>query len=272
MQVYIEYAFLDNFIIDFILLKLSLKCAKVKTNLLRLIISATVGSVLTILLSLLNFNKIFTLLLKILLGLLITFLGGSYVKIKDYLFGTLYFFLFTFLSGGVIIALFNLADIDYENYFILNYNSIIPIGVTFLIVYISSKGFTYIIEKLISNLEKEEFFRRCEITINGVKIKANGYIDSGNRLYDNLTGLPVIMASKLFIKKLYENKALPSSYRNLKIETVSGETTIKIFNIEKLVIYKGLKMNIYNNVIIGESKFNILVGGECDLLLHFSLN
>ncbi len=271
MQVYVEYAFLDNFLIDFILIKLSLKCAKIKTNFFKIFLSAFVGGALVIMLSLFSFNKVVGLALKISVGLLLTLIAGSYVKVKDYFLATFYFFAFTFLSGGAIIALFNLADVDYNSYFVLNYDSLMPIGITFLIVYLSTKLFTYIIKRLISGYEREDFFRKCEVTIDGKTVKASGFIDSGNRLYDNLTGLPVIMASKGFIKKLYRINALPNSYRNLKISTVSGETTIKIFYIEKLVIYKGIKMNIYNNVVIGESLLGIDVDGECDLLLHNTL-
>ncbi len=271
MQVYIEYAFLDNFIMDFLLIRISLKCAKIKTSVLRLIVASIIGTVLTITLSLFTFKSGILIVLKILLGLLIAFLGGSYIKVKDYFLGAFYFFLFTFLSGGIIIAVFNLAGIDYESYFILNYDSVIPIGVTFLIVYLSSKGFTLLIENIIKNKENENFFRKCEIVVKGKKLKAVGFIDTGNKLYDNFTGLPVIIASQSFIKRLALNNSLPSTYKNLKIETVNGSSTIKIFYIDKLMIYKGTQMNIYNNVLLGEGYLNLDVGEKCDLLLHSTL-
>ncbi len=271
MQVYIEYAFLDNFIIDFILLKISLKCAKIKTSTLRLIIASIIGTILTIILSLFSFKSGFLLPIKVLLGLFIAFLGGSYVKVKDYFLGSLYFFLFTFLSGGTIIALFNLAGISYENYFLVNYDSIIPIGVTFLIIYLFTKGFALLIENIIKSKENENFFRKCEIVIKGKKLKVMGYIDTGNKLYDSLTGLPVIIASKNLIKRLADISALPNTYKNLKVETVNGSSIIKIFYIDKLLIYKGINMNIYNNVLLGEGVSNFFIGESCELLLHSTL-
>lgn len=271
MQVYIEYAFLDNFIMDFILLKISLKCAKIKTSIFRLCISSFIGTVLTIILSLFTFKGWVLFALKILLGLLIAFLGGNYIKIKDYLLSVIFFFLFTFLSGGAIIALFNLSGIDYNSYFVLNYNSILPIGVTFLMVYLFTKGFTLLVESIIKNKEKENFYRKCEIVINGKKLKVIGYIDTGNNLYDNFSGLPVIIASKSLIKKLYINNALPNTYKNIMVETINGSSTIKIFYIDKLMIYKGTLMNIYNNVLLGVGGTDLNVGFECDLLLHSTL-
>lgn len=271
MEVYIEYAFIDNFIIDFLLIKISTKCAKIKTNLLRLLVASFIGALIAVVLPLFKVNGIFVFPIKILLGLLITFVAGNYVKLIDYFYASLYFFVLTFLSGGVIIALFNLANIDYESYFILNYNSFIPIGITFLAVYFATKGLIFLVEKLIKGLESETFRRKCMVIINGKKVTAEGFIDTGNKLYDNLTGFPVIVASKNFIKKLAENSALPNSYRNLKIETVNGESTIKIFYVDKLLIYKGVIANIYNNVLIGEGSNNLYVDGYCDLLLHYTL-
>ena len=271
MQVYIEYAFLDNFIMDFLLLKISLKCAKIKTSNLRLIIASIIGTILTIILSIFSFKSGFTLILKILLGLFIAFLGGNYIKFKDYFLGAFYFFLFTFLSGGSIIAIFNLAGISYENYFLINYDSVIPIGVTFLIIYLLTKCFTLLIENVIKNRESENFFRKCEIVMKGKKLKVVGYIDTGNNLYDNLTGLPVIIASKSFIKSLADSSALPNNYKNLSIETVNGKSTIKIFYIDKLMIYKGINVNIYNNVLLGEGVSEFFVNKSCELLLHSTL-
>ncbi len=271
MEVYIEYAFIDNFIIDFILLRISTKCAKIKTSFLRLFIASIVGTIVALVLPLFSINEYFILPIKIMLGLLITYLSGSVIKFKDYIYLNLYFFAFTFLSGGAIIALFNFAGIDYEKYFILNYDSFMPIGITFLLVYLTAYGLLYLVNKLIRSLETESFMRKCEVIINGKKITAQGFIDTGNKLYDNVSGLPVIVASKLFIKKLAVNGALPNSYKKLKIETAGGESTIKIFYIDKLLIYKGVNANIYNNVLIGEGQSDLYVGDYIDLLLHYTL-
>lgn len=271
MQVYIEYAFIDNFIIDFLLIKISTKCAKIKTSFFKILIASFIGTVIAIALPLFNIDNFFILPIKITLGFLIIYIGGSYVKLVDYFISSFYFFIFTFLSGGAIIALFNLANIDYESYFILNYNSFIPIGITFLMVYLVTKSLIWLVEKLVKGLETETFRRKCEVYINNKKILADGFIDTGNKLYDNLTGLPVIVASKTFIKKLAEKGALPNTYRKLNIETVNGESTIKIFYIDKLLIYKGVNLNIYNNVLIGEGSSNLYVDGYCDLLLHYTL-
>ena len=56
--------------------------------------------------------------------------------------------------------------------------------------------------------------------------------------------------------------------KNLSFSTVSGESIMKIYLIDKLVIYNGIEMNIYNNVFIGYSGINFDKGVEYDILLH----
>lgn len=271
MTVYIEYVIIDNFIIDFLLIKSSFKIAKIKSNLLRQIISASVGTAFAIIVPFFNLNGVFNVIVKVLAGFFIVFVGGKYISFKSYFTALFFFFLWTFISGGLIIALFNLADIDYSVYYSINYNSFMPIGISVLLVFLSTKIATKVISELVKYKKITTFIYKCEIEINKTKIKTKGFLDSGNNLYDDLTGLPIIMASKSFVKTLLENKALPNKYRNLEIMTVNGVNEVKIFNIEKLMIYNGAKVNIYNNVLVGISSVNFCYDNSYELLLHSTL-
>ena len=271
MQVYIEYALLDNFIIDFLLLKISYKASRVKSGKLRLFIASVTGAIIAVLFPLLSLNLPFLVILKVLSGMLIVFIGGSYVKLSAFFTAFIYFLFFTFLSGGVIIAVFILAGIDYTLYYSLNYDSAIPIGVTVLFVYLSTQGLLYLIDRIATVKETQNFLRKCEVIIKGKKIKVNGYIDSGNKLYDELTGLPIIVASQKFIKNMYLKGVLPERFRTLNVSTVNGESAIKIFQVDKLLIYNGVKVNIYNNVLLGEAHTHFGDALGYELLLHSTL-
>ena len=271
MEVYVEYAFIDNFLIDFVLLKTSVKCARVKSSLLKLILASFIASVIAILIPLLNLSKIFLFIVKILVGFLMALIAGSFINFKGYLLLVFFLFLFTFLSGGLIIALFNLASIDYTLYFSINYNFIVPVGVTFFLVYICGTLVCKLVVKLYEYRAIGSFYRKCEVIIKGKKIKVDGFIDSGNKLYDNVTGMVIIVASKTFIKKLCLENLLPNKYRQILIETVSGFNKMKVFNIDKLKIYNGAKVNIYNNVLMGEAITDFSLGETYQLLLHSDL-
>lgn len=271
MQVYIEYALLDNFVIDFILLKASLKCGRIKSGIVRQILASLFGALIGVFLPLLNVHKSLLFIIKIISGGIIVLIGGKYVKVKTYFLGVLFFFSFTALTGGFLIALFNLAQIEYDKYFLLFNNSLIPISLSVIIIYLCLKIVVYFINSLSKSRGIEPFVRKCEVIINGKKIKVLGFIDSGNNLYEKSSGMPIIISSKNFIKTLYLNGALPNKYKEMEISTVSGNTKIKIYLVDKLLIYNGLNVNIYNNVWIGEGLIEFSSENNYQLLLHSAL-
>ena len=271
MQIYVEYALLDNFVIDYILLKSSLKCARVKSSVKRQILASLFGALCGVLLPLINCAYFLIFIIKIISGMIIVLIGGKYVSAKTYFLGTAFFFSFTAITGGFLIALFNLAKIDYNKYFLLFNNSILPISLSIALIYFCSKIVVWFINSLSKSRGIEPFVRKCEIVINGKKLKVSGFIDSGNNLYERSTGMPIIISSKNFIKKLYENKALPNKYKTVEIFTVSGIDKIKVYEVDKLLIYNGLNVNIYNNVWIGEGSIDFSSENVYELLLHSAL-
>ena len=76
---------------------------------------------------------------------------------------------------------------------------------------------------------------KCEVYINDKKIIADGFIDTGNKLYDNITGLPVIVASKSFIKKLCEvYGTLDSCYTYRLTGKIVRTHNMAVFSLETL--------------------------------------
>ena len=138
MSVYIEYAFIDNMIINFILIKTATRCALVKTKFIWLFISALLGTAVALAVPLFSLPSACHIIIKIALAFLMVYVSARFKSVKSYALTLGFFLLFTFLSGGFIIALFTLLEIDYERYFILNYDSVIPIGISVLIIYLLS--------------------------------------------------------------------------------------------------------------------------------------
>lgn len=269
MVVYIEYAIIDNLVINYLLLKTATRCAEVKTKFLYLFISAIVGTLVAIVMPLFSLNNAYLIIIKILLGCLMVLISGKYVTFKKYLLTLLLFILFTFLCGGFIIALFLIAGIDYENYFLLNYDSVLPIGISVLIIYALTKVLVKITFILLKERNLRPFLRNCILIINGKKFKVKGFIDSGNSLYDYRSGLPVIVCSTSLYNKIKSN-GLKKSLSSISFDTVSGSSEMKLYVIDKLLIYNGVTVNIYNNVFLGVSPFGFS-SSDYELLLHPNL-
>lgn len=271
MEVYIEYVIVDNLIIDWLLLKVSMKCARVKTSVMRLMLSSALGTAVAVIMPLFTIDFIYTVIIKILLGALMVIVGGRYVDYSQAVKSYGFFILFTALGGGTVIAVFNFAGIDYTVYFSLNYQSFIPIGITILIVYILTKISSKFVSDLLKSRDIRPFIRRCEIIVGEKKIKTEGYIDSGNRLFDSKSGLPVIVLSKSLGDKLMLCGMLKNYSKNVVFSTVGGQSEMKIYVIDKLVIYNGITKNIYNNVFIGKGNVDFEKGGGYEVLLSPSM-
>ncbi len=271
MQVYIEYVIIDNFIIDYLLISLSLKVANVKTNKLRKILSALIGTIVAVIMPLINIDNLYLFLIKIVLAVLMCYLAGSFTSIKKYLITLASFFAFTFLSGGVIIAIFYFADVDYFQDYNFNYDSIFPIGFTILIIYILYLLLKTLISKILKIKSINPFIRKCILVLDKKRFNVLGFIDTGNRLFDAKTGLPIIVGSKnLFLKIKGLNITLKEG-GDIQVKTATGNGKIKIYFVDKLLIYNGQNVNIYNNVMIGRADSDFYDDVKYELLLNPSL-
>lgn len=269
MVVYIEYAFIDNLIINYVLLACSTTCAKIKTKPLYLILSSLLGTVVALIVPLVDLNGVLLVFLKLTLGALMVYISGRYVTLKKYIITFSIFLAFTFLCGGFLIAVFSFAGIDYKVYFNLNYDSAVPIGLSVLIVYAVCKVLVKVAFLLLKERALRPFIRSCVVIINGQKFKTQGFIDSGNGLYEKRSGLPVVVASKPLYEKLIMAGVKKNS-TNLEFDTVSGTSTMELYIIDKLLIYNGISVNILNNVLLGVSKVTQNFNGY-ELLLHPAL-
>ena len=270
MEVYVEYVIIDNLIIDYLLLKLSTKTAKVRTSFFRLFISSLIGTLVAVIMPLFTFSNATKILIKVLLSFVMCFISAKTDCLKTHLFNLLFFVLYTFLLGGAIIALFYFAGVEYTVYFTLNYNSFMPIGITVLLSYLFYTLTSKVIRRVFLIRNIQPFFRKCVVIIGGKKFVVKGYIDSGNSLFEKKYNLPVIVASKNLSTKLFSGDIKVKNQGAINYQTAGGEGVMDLYVIDKLLIYNGATVSSIKSVLLGKSEQNFY-GGECDLLLHPSL-
>ena len=254
MEVYIEYVILDNLVVDYLLLFLTLKTLRLKTNRLLVFLSATLGTVASCVMPLLNLNNGFTYTVKILLAAIMTLLCCRFNRIKEYV-RTFYLFVFyTFLFGGAVIAVCYFLGIEYYA-LDFTYSPEFSLGLVLLpciVVYVVLRRLVTVIYK---KKEIEPFVRKCSVFIGGREIRFSGFIDSGNRLFCPQTGFPVVLCSPKAGKRLYDGGFLIGARSEvMRFYTAAGSSTIKIYEMDKLEIYNGDKQNTLYNVMIGISR------------------
>ncbi len=230
MILYVDLIFIVNVIIDFILLMSVSVILTRNARIGKIILGSLMGGVSTFSLFI-NMNSYLLFLIKIILGIIMTIITFGFHNIR-YTFNNL-FYLFT-ISFSVSGVLYLLIDKPYYNYLILI--------VTFFIV-----CFLYIKQyrKIKNNYSN---YYKVEIIYNEKKYLLTGYLDTGNKLYDNYHRRPIILIDKKI--KCDLEKIIYVPYTSL-----NNSSVLRCIKADKIIINNC----VFNNYLIGLSnnKFNI---------------
>lgn len=254
MTVYIEFVLVDNFIIDYLLLKATYATTGISVKKGRLFLCAFLGAIVALIYPLITIKPL-SVALKVLCGLLLPLIAAEYETRRSYFVNTLIFFLYTFLTGGAIIGIFLVFGI--------NYSAEISIALMFLPVYLLISG----VREVIKHIYKQRTVFSCiysvSLTLKGKTVNARGFMDTGNGVYDGEN--PVIVCGKRFFQTLIGDNFYKIKSKKITLSTVSGKSENFAFILDQLVIYLGDKPNIFNNVTLVVTK---TVGDGYDVILH----
>lgn len=248
MQVYVELAVLENFCMDFTLLYAAKLLSKNRGSTLRLVTASAFGACFAVAFPLFSLHPALSVVLKIAAGLVICLIAGKFPSVKSYLKFTALFLAFTAGVGGALIGVFSLAGISYvegEGFAL----SSVPIGIPL---------FCALIAVIVARRLAAKFARVrkntviCRIYAGQSHIEISGFFDSGNKVY--LRGQPVSVIPQAAAEKLCDIKSVTES---VKIHTVTGSKTIKVFSADSLEIIDGDKTDVIKNVKIGVSPYAV---------------
>lgn len=224
MEVYIEYAFLENFLFDGTLLFLSLRATKTPLCWGKIVISAILGGVFALLFPFLYLPKALLYLLKFLMGALLCLLAANRVKTKKewgrYALSCSFFFIFTFAFGGTI---FVFAE-EFQK------DSLPFLAVACFFVFLTAISL-FFIKKLQEKRKIYPFLYDCEVVLGEKRIFAVGFMDSGNRAIKN--GIPVCFLSPTLFYEAFGELILSKCEGHvrdeIKIQTLGGEKNLPLY-------------------------------------------
>ena len=113
MEVYLEVAFLENFLLDGVLLYLALVCARVKPSVPRLLTASALGAVEAIVFPPCRLPGAAAYFVKIAGGLLLIAVAVPGKRFRPYWMTAAAFFLLTFALGGLLTAAYSFFGISY---------------------------------------------------------------------------------------------------------------------------------------------------------------
>lgn len=223
MVVYAEYVFLENFIMNYIILSLTGKFTKYTVKRNKLIIGSSIGALYAFIIFFPSLHFLFSTLMKIACSMLIIVISFTPYRFKDFFRLIGIFYLITLIFGGAGFALF----------YFTNFNGIVSNGV-FYMTNISVKnifvscGIGYLLIQFCwgyiqKQLSKEKVLMNIKIQINAETAELKGIVDTGNSLTDPISKYPVIIVEYNAIKNL-----LPAEFKDIFSEN-------RIFNFEQLI-------------------------------------
>ena len=268
MTVYIEFVIIDNLVITGFIALLSYRVLKVSASKKRIALASVTATIVAVFYPFLAVHIVWLILVRAVLGTALSLI--LFYKKSRILRSTAVFLGTTFAIAGLtfMIGFMLIGDAAAALVTPLDF----PVGGVILILSV----IYYPIRRLVKGVTKtrviNDYNYNFEIVVFDKNVKAKGFMDSGNLLCDQNSGLPVVVAgAALSMKVLTEEqlllvltgreKEICKSARYMDVGTINKEGKILIIKPKKFMVYLEGGANIIREVMLGLS-FNDLGGME----------
>ena len=267
MTVYLDVIFLENIVINYIILYVTGIISKTQINQKRLIAGALIGAFYSIIYYVLNLKIYSSFIIKIILSIVIIYVAFNSNSFKDLLKKVLLFYLTSFVFGGSAIAIIymvNSQNITIQNGVLIGSYTIKTVLIGIVIAY-----FTIILafKILKTKISKKDLICEIEISFNNKKIKSKALIDTGNLLKEPITNLPVIVMERTLLDEVLPKEILNNSEEILGGDFSKIPENIKEKYYSKLKVIPYSSLGKQNGMLLGIKGENLVVYFK-DEILH----
>lgn len=266
MELYIEYVIIDNLVINTLILLCTKATMKLRAKFYRIFLSAILGTAFAVCYPLFELANAVLLPMKIVLGVIMVLILAPYNNVKDFIFSFMFFLIYTLVLGGACIATLLLFGTSIEKLVSGGYDIAVPVGVILLIVAFYVAVIIAMARFLSERRDMAPFIREVELRLGKRVLKFNAFIDSGNKLTDRKSGLPVIILSVNLLSKYFSKQELEDlllfSCKNtssifkgvhtISYSTISGEDKkMIVFEADSICIKDKEQEYITNKFMVG---------------------
>lgn len=218
ITIYIDVIFLENLIMNSIILYATAIILKIKPKMIKIIISSAIGSIYAIITYITEIEIYTSVILKTILAIIIVYIAFNPQNIKKMLKEVAIFYLTSFVFGGA--TLYLIYYIKPQEIFIKNG---MFVGTYILKVILLGGIFALIIIKISSKIIKDkinpkDIYCNIKIKIDNKIIETKGMIDTGNLVKEPITNTPVVILESTLLEK-----ALPTIILNNLENILSGD-------------------------------------------------
>ena len=210
ITIYIDIVFLENLIMNSIIIYATSIILKIKPKLIRVVTSSAIGSIYAIISYVTELSIYTSIISKGILAIVMVYIAFNPQNMKNMWKQLLIFYLTSFVFGGV--ALYLIYFIKPQDVFIKNGIFVgdyalkaIFLGaiIAFIIIKISIK-----IVK--TKINAKDMFCKIRIKLNGKEIETKAMIDTGNLAKEPITNTPVVIVESSLLEKVLPKEILNS--------------------------------------------------------------
>jgi len=217
MDVYLDVLFIENLVINYLILLLTSKMTRQKASSLRLLSGSLVGALYVCFLVVFPGIKVYVSIpAKILLSVSMIAITFNISGIKAFVKALLVFYVITLVFAGTAFAVMLLSmqgrSIIESGVFYIYYNS--KLTMMLLAILASLIMFRTIWEIFRQRITKDSMLINLKIHFGESIVSTNALVDTGNHLVDPLTRLPVVIVEFSVLSGI-----LPESIRSVFAET-----------------------------------------------------
>lgn len=281
--IYLDVLLLLNLFINFLIINATKRLLQQNSSSFRLLLSSLLGSIYSLVILLPAFSAISLCFQKLFLSFFMVWIAFGKQTWRRFLSGWVLFLFVSFLFGGFCYAIW---------YFITPTGMILQNGIAYLPISIFALAGITIIVYLILWL-MGHFLQRniplqqkipIEIVLNSQILRLQAWVDTGQKVLDVLTGLPVVICEyeallpllpadmSRFLETLHpgEMKQWQKRIHMIPLHTVSGKSVIPAFRPDHFYILDRNGQKQERTVLIGTVKEK-LSDGEVTALINDAL-
>ena len=251
MTIYIDVVFLENLVMNSIILVASGIILKKKMKWIRIILASSLGAIYTII-GYISVLEIYSnLILKVILSILIIYIAFNPQTVKQLWKDILIFYLTSFVFGGVAFALIYVVkpqDILMKNGLFLGTYPLKTVLLAAIVAFIIIIAAFAIVK---TKFSKKDMFCDVEVELNNKMIKTRAMIDTGNLLKEPITNTPVIVLEHTLLYECVPKEILDNLESILGGELVKIPEKVRNEYISKLKLIPFASLGKQNGMLVG---------------------
>ena len=262
MVIYIDMLFLENFILDFIILYVTGLISKNKIKFLKLIFGSALGAIYVVMYYFIKINVYSNIIIKLFLSIVMIYVSFMPTNFKEMLKLTVFFYLTSFVFGGAalsVIYMLNSRRITIQNGILIGNYTIrtIFIGVVIACI-VTIIAFKFVKAKF----SKNDLFCNIIIKINNKQIKTKAMLDTGNFLKDPITNIPVVVVEYTVLYDMVPKEILDNIEDILGGDLEKIPENIKNEYMSKLKVIPFSSLGKQNGMLLGLKADGLIVDNE----------